>query len=598
MAPGACPPAGQEGLRELFVTVLGLPYREIWAVDFEFTAGPGDLPGPVCMVARELGSGRLIRMWQDELPASPPFRVDKEVLFVAYLASAELGCFLELGWPLPARVLDLYVEFRAETNGLPLPEGRSLLGALSYHRIPGITSEEKRQSRTLVMRGGPWSDPERRAILDYCQTDVDPMGALLERMLPRIRATPQSLGQALLRGRYMAAVARMEHAGVPIDVPTLSRLREGWPDIKLGLIRAVDKDYGVFDGPVFKAGLFAAWLRDRGSSGRAQIPGASAWMRTRSRTWRGSTLGSPRSGSCGTRWASSGLRNSRPGRTGVTGPCLARSAHPQAGTPPARHGSSSGPSVWLRGLIKPKPGQAVAYVDWSSQEVAIAAALSSDGALLGAVSSGDPYLAFAVRAGLAPPGATKQSHGRIRDMCKTAVLGVNYGMGAQSLAIRTGLSVIEAEHLLRALAAAYPAYWEWAERVIDTGVLTGRLSTVFGWPVHVTGNTRPTSLRNFPMQSNGAEMLRLACCLATERGVSVCAPVHDALLVEAPASEIKDAVAETRAAMAQAAQAVLEGVEIGTDVAVVRSPKRYSDPRGEVMWARVNELLDRQGCKG
>jgi DNA polymerase I-like protein with 3'-5' exonuclease and polymerase domains len=254
--------------------------------------------------------------------------------------------------------------------------------------------------------------------------------------------------------------------------------------------------------------------------------------------------------------------------------------------------------VWLRGLIKPKPGQAVAYVDWSSQEVAIAAALSSDEALLGAVSSGDPYLAFAVRAGLAPPGATKQSHGRIRDMCKTAVLGVNYGMGAQSLAIRTGLSVIEAEHLLRALAAAYPAYWEWAERVIDTGVLTGRLSTVFGWPVHVTGNTRPTSLRNFPMQSNGAEMLRLACCLATERGVSVCAPVHDALLVEAPASEIKDAVAGTRAAMAQAAQAVLEGVEIGTDVAVVRSPKRYSDPRGEVMWARVNELLDRLGCKG
>jgi DNA polymerase I-like protein with 3'-5' exonuclease and polymerase domains len=81
------------------------------------------------------------------------------------------------------------------------------------------------------------------------------------------------------------------------------------------------------------------------------------------------------------------------------------------------------------------------------------------------------------------------------------------------------------------------------------------------------------------MQSNGAEMLRLACCLATERGVSVCAPVHDALLVEAPASEIKDAVAETRAAMAQAAQAVLEGVEIGTDVAVVRSPKDLSEIR-------------------
>ena len=36
------------------------------------------------------------------------------------------------------------------------------------------------------------------------------------------------------------------------------------------------------------------------------------------------------------------------------------------------------------------------------------------------------------------------------------------------------------------------------------------------------------------MQANGAEMLRLACCLATERGIEVCAPVHDAVLICAP----------------------------------------------------------------
>ena len=40
-----------------------------------------------------------------------------------------------------------------------------------------------------------------------------------------------------------------------------------------------------------------------------------------------------------------------------------------------------GPAVWLRGLIKPKPGTALAYIDWSSQEVAIAAALSGDAGL-------------------------------------------------------------------------------------------------------------------------------------------------------------------------------------------------------------------------
>src|SRR5256885_1258182 len=43
-----------------------LPYREIWAVDFEFIAGAGENLDPVCLVAWELRSGRKLRLWQDE----------------------------------------------------------------------------------------------------------------------------------------------------------------------------------------------------------------------------------------------------------------------------------------------------------------------------------------------------------------------------------------------------------------------------------------------------------------------------------------------------------------------------------------------------
>jgi DNA polymerase-1 len=578
--------------------VLGLPFREVWAVDFEFIANPGDRPIPVCMVARELGSGRLLRLWQHELPARPPFSTGDDTLFVAYLASAEIGCFLALGWPVPTRVLDLFVEFRAETNGLPLAEGRSLLGALSHHKIRSITSDEKQTSRALVMRGGPWSDAERQAVLDYCQTDVDPLGALLERMLPRITATPQGLGQALLRGRYMAAVARMEWTGVPIDTGTLATIRNGWPVIKLDLIAAVDKDFGVFEGATFKAGLFAAWLRDAGiewprtETGRLQLDQDTFKDMVQIHPQL-APLRELRHALSELRLESLAVGQDSRNRTllGAFGASSGRNT-------PSNSKFIFGPSVWLRGLIKPEPGRAVAYVDWESQEVAIAAALSGDEQLLDAVRSGDPYLAFAVRAGLAPAGATKASHGRIRDVCKACVLGVNYGMRARTLATRTGTSVLDAERLLRALAAAFPVFTEWSERAVDTGVLTGRLATVFGWPVHVTGNSRPTMLRNFPMQANGAEMLRIACCLATERGVHVCAPVHDALLIEAAAFDIGDAVATTQAAMSEAARAVLSGFEIGTDVAVVKWPNRYSDPRGEVMWTRVLDLLARRGCKG
>jgi DNA polymerase-1 len=203
--------------------MFGLPFEEVWVLDFEFISESGAWPLPVCLVANELVSGRSIRLWQGDFGTAPPFRTDAGVLFVAYYAPAELSCFLALGWPLPARILDLFIEFRAETNGLALPIGRSLLGALSHHGISSITSDEKKSIRDLVLRGGPWAETERRDILDYCASDVVCLVPLLERMLPGIRRTRQGFGQALLRGRYAAAVGAWSTTEFRSTSPRLTR---------------------------------------------------------------------------------------------------------------------------------------------------------------------------------------------------------------------------------------------------------------------------------------------------------------------------------------------------------------------------------------
>ena len=116
------------------------PFREVWLADFEFQAPPGERPQPVCLVAFELRSGRQIRLWQDDLRRlqSPPYSVSPDSLFVAYYASAEIGCHLALGWPIPARILDLYPEFRNRTTGLSLPHGSGLLGALAWHGLDAM----------------------------------------------------------------------------------------------------------------------------------------------------------------------------------------------------------------------------------------------------------------------------------------------------------------------------------------------------------------------------------------------------------------------------------------------------------------------------
>ena len=230
-------------------------FREVVIVDFEFGVTPGDRPVPVCLVAHELHSGRRFRIWQDQLGPAPPYATGPDVLFVAYYASAELGCYRVLGWPMPERILDLFVEFRARTNGLETPAGAGLLGALAYFGLDAMGATEKDAMRDLVLRGGPWTADERVAILDYCEEDVAALERLLPAMLPGI-----DLPRALLRGRYMAAAAAMEHAGTPIDMPMLEVFRQRWTDIQDQLIAEIDANYGVFEGRTFKADRFAGWL--------------------------------------------------------------------------------------------------------------------------------------------------------------------------------------------------------------------------------------------------------------------------------------------------------------------------------------------------
>jgi DNA polymerase-1 len=565
-----------------------LPFREVALVDFEFIARPGERPEAVCLVAKLVRAGRTIRLWRDQFGPEPPYPVDADTLFIAYYASAELGCHRVLQWAMPARILDLFAEFRDRTNGRATPAGAGLLGALAYFSLDAIGAIEKEEMRALIMSGGPWSRDERERILDYCEGDVEALARLLPTMLPCI-----DLPRALVRGRYMGAASAMEHNGVPVDVRTLTQLREHWTGIQDKLIADVDAGcgYGVYDGRTFKAGRFEQFLA------RSGIP----WERTQAGhlslsddTFRQAARAYP---------ALSPLRELRSalsdmrlndlavGRDGRNRTILSAFRSRTGRNQPSSTKSIFGPSVWLRGLIRPPPGHGVAYVDWSQQEFGIAAALSGDLAMQSAYKSGDPYLAFAKQARAVPTDATKETHGPQRELFKACVLGVSYGMEAESLARRIGQPLIVARDLLRAHHDTYRTFWRWSDAAMDCAMLHGSLRTVFGWHVHIDESVNPRSLRNFPMQANGAEMLRVACCLGTERGIEICAPLHDAVLICAPLDRLDSDVAAMRACMGEASRIVLDGFELGTDAHVVKSPDRYMDPRGVVMWDRVTRLI-------
>ncbi len=564
-------------------------YRQVWLCDFEYTPRPGDPPLPFCMVAREYRTGHTLRLWEDELKSRrmPPFPIGSDSLFVAYFAPAELSCFLALDWPLPRRILDLFVEFKNRTNGLALPHGAGLLGAMAWHGLDALGGAEKKSLQELAIRGGPWSQAERAALLDYCESDVEALNRLLPAMLSEL-----DLPRAILRGRYMAAVARMEAVGVPVDVETLTRLRESWEIIQERLIRELDKGFGVYEGRSFRAERFERLLAHhtipwpRTATGRLRLddstfkemgrayPALAPIRRIRDELAQ-LRLSSLEVGSDGrSRVMLSPFRT----KTGRNMPSNARYVF--------------GMASWLRSLVKPEPGHAIAYLDWSQQEFGIGAVLSRDSAMLRAYETGDPYLAFGKQAGLIPPSGTKQTHKAVRDQCKSCVLGVGYGMEAASLARRIGRPPAYARHLLQLHRETYSRFWAWSDGAETYAMLYGQLQTVFGWTRRIEGEANPRSLRNFLCQANGAEMLRLACSLATERGLRVIAPVHDALAVEAEAGSIREIVAETQECMARASEAVLGGFRLRSDVEITRYPHRFQDERGVEFWSRIMAILE------
>jgi DNA polymerase I len=578
-----------------FEQVDALPYERIIALDFEFFGVEGENPNVVCLVTRDLLSGELRRYWHDDFVGmeSPPFDTGETTLLLAYFASAEMQCFKALGWEKPECLVDLYVEFRRLTNGQELSHGRGMVGALLYFGLDRFIPSEKVEMRELILSGGPWSKHEVSLILDYCQQDVDALGPLFAAILANDPWNIDHLGQALIRGRYMAAVGSIQFYGIPIDVQTLEQLQRNWPVLQQGLIARVDKAYGVYNEGSFKEALFTKYLDREGiawprsDTGRLKMD-RDTFSDMSKRHPQIRELHELRKTMAELRTSNLSVGPDGRNRT-LLSPFSSKTGRNQPSTSKFIYGAPK----WVRSLIKPEEDFAVAYVDWSSQEIAIAAALSGDTRLWEAYTSGDPYMAFAIQAGLAPPNATKATHKEVRDRCKQVVLGTNYGMSASGIAQTAGIHELEAKNLLQKHQETYHVFWEWAEQNKDRGLLGLPLTTCYGWKIQATsGPVKANTFLNWPMQAHGAEMMRLACCSAIGRGIRVCAPVHDALLIEAPSEAIDTAVEELRDCMAQASEWVLgEGKVCRTDVEIVRFPDRYEDEGGRAMWRIVVELL-------
>jgi DNA polymerase-1 len=588
------------------VTAVSLPFARVILEDFEFVSKPGERPDVVCGVFHDLSTEQPVRLWRDQLGDQPPYAIGPDMAVVCFVANAEMACHLALGWPLPRNILDLSPEFKCQVNGKGIPrKNQGLIGALQYFGLSSIAPKRKDAMRARIVKGWPFTVDEREQILTYCAEDVEALRWLLDKLLPGI-----DLPIALHRGEAVAALARSEHVGVPLDMEVFSQLADKatWRDIRDSMVPAVDT-HGIYvhdkGGWHWNTARFTEWITTEGINWpRTEESGKLNLQR---KTFESMAKAYPQVEPLRQlRYIRDKLRTiqlsvGRDGRNRtVLWPFSSKSSRTQ---PKAKHWIFS-PSVWLRFLIKPEPGKALAYIDYSSMEFLAAAALSDQhcgphNPMLGLYRSGDPYLNFGKLIGYIAPEATRQMPGieTIRDRLKVLCLAVQYGMQTSTLATRLGVSEIEAHEMLLHHRGLFSQYWHWSEDWLHRSFDSGVMHTVFGWEC-ATGivEFNERSIRNFPVQANCADLFRLAYVWGTRHGLILIAPVHDAVLLESPEERIEADVALMQELMRRASRVILNPtadgtIELRTDAKIIRHPGRYTDPRGAELWDTVLKLL-------
>jgi hypothetical protein len=214
--------------------------------------------------------------------------------------------------------------------------------------------------------------------------------------------------------------------------------------------------------------------------------------------------------------------------------------------------------------------------------------------MLNLYATGQPYVEYAKLFDEAPKTATKATHEYIHERYKVGCLGAQYQMQAQTLAQRLGVPAVVAHEMLNQHYGLFNQYWAWVDDWIQHSLNTGLMQTPFGWECR-TGITEfnSRSIGNWPVQSAGADIMRIAAIWAHRRGIELCGTIHDALLIEAPIERIEADVALTQEIMRRASRVVLgKGYELRASAKIVRYPDFYSDKRGEKIWEYVIELLE------
>jgi hypothetical protein len=544
-------------------------------VDTEFRTR-GDPHRGWCLCGVELRSGQEFRLWLDGQAALPPFRLDESTLFVAFVAGAEIATIRARGWPMPARIFDLFQEMRVVTNTGQHSDPHSLEAACAHYGIAMIEHAAKKRMQEEAQSRTAWSPELQYDLVEYCFEDALAAARLFLCVLREwldIHAGNEQEGllHALRRGRFAGVMGEVELRGIPIQTTEWTILRKGRESVFESMVndlvpelRSIYRDSR--DGPVFNVDTFTRTMQALGL--------VNDWPRTRtgmlSTTAEVLRMMLSRSSALEylaevmtvrSRFALLQCEVGADGRTRAaffpgttaTGRCA----------PKATRFIYAAPSMF-RHLIQVRPGRVVIQLDYAAQESALAGGYAEDEELLAAYRDGDVHLECARRCNMVPPDAT--SAHPMRKVFKICDLAVVYRAGLPRIAAQLGMPVGEAHRFYDLHRRVFHRTHTFCECVIDTAEIEGVTVLQDFWRKTVPGPFRPATAANFPIQGSAAGILKHAVLGFHDAGLPLIGTIHDAAVFEVDAADAGDLITTATRIMVEAGEWFIPGLRLKVDV--------------------------------
>jgi DNA polymerase I-like protein with 3'-5' exonuclease and polymerase domains len=580
-------------MRQGWAALDRLPYPHVLCLDTEFRT-QGDPHRGWCLCGVELRNGREFKLWLDGCLVVPPFPLDDSTLFVAFVAGADVATLRVYGWSMPARIFDLFQEFRLVSNTGQRSDPHSLEEAAVYYGITMMDHAAKKHMQQEAQERTVWPPELQQQLVDYCFKDALATARVFLCVLAQwleIHAGQEevALHHALRRGRFAAVMAETELRGIPFSMPDWVTLRDGRETVFEAMVNDLHpvlrpiyrnspdgpvQDVRIFTQVMGSLGLTEDWpLTPSGLlstnknvlAGMLQIPphlkhlAEARNLSSDDLSYLGEVM------KVRSRFALLQYQVGADGRARC--PFFPGSTATGRNVPKAAQFIYNAPALF-RHLIQTRPGWVVIAFDYRAEESALVGGMADCGLLLNIYAAEDDvHLGCAKRAELVPMDATAASHKVERKAFKACNLGVVYGAQVPRIAITAGITPGKAQQFYDLHRAMFTEVHEFCERVIAHTREARLLVLQDGWRTRTVPPFKPTRAANAPIQGTGGGILRRAVLGCHEASLPLIATVHDSLVFEV---RIEDAEALIRAVvriMGDASEWFVPGLRLKVDVA-------------------------------